>query len=129
LHLKTCILIDDDPDDQEIFQIAINENNDNISCMVFNNAIDALDYLRSTIIYPDVIFVDLNMPRMSGLQCLVELRKIDQINTVPVVVCSTSSDRRFSEEALNNGAAKYIIKPASISELGGILKEIFVKLK
>jgi CheY-like chemotaxis protein len=63
---KTCLLVDDDEDDKEIFSLALTEANPSIKCVVASDGHEALSLLRDGSFIPDYIFLDLNMPLMSG---------------------------------------------------------------
>jgi len=119
-------MIDDDEDDQEIFEMAMGQVDASIACQFVSDGIAALEKLTSDKTYkPDYIFLDLNMPRMSGRQVLQELKKREDLKNIPVVVCSTSSETVFVNEAKELGAAAYIVKPSSLRELVKNLKEFF----
>ena len=122
-----CLLVDDDTDDQEIFHIALKELDRDINCRFAKDGIEGLKILNAVPAFlPDYIFLDLNMPRMNGIQCLTEIKKIDRLQGIPVFMYSTSSDPRFIHESLNLGAAEYLIKPASIRELSKMLEGILI---
>ncbi|MBS1566651.1 MAG: response regulator [Bacteroidetes bacterium] len=121
----TCFLIDDDVDDQDIFILALGEVDKSIHCHVASDAADALKRLGSGELQPDFIFLDLNMPRMNGKQCLSHLKKIDFLTDIPVIIYSTSSDLRDKNETEQLGAADYIVKPNSVSALAEILARFF----
>jgi PleD family two-component response regulator len=124
----TFFLIDDDIDDQEIFLIALEGISETIKCKYANDGIKALEKLnRDTSFIPDYIFLDMNMPRMNGKECLVEIRKIDRLKQVPTFIYSTSVDPRMVEEVKHLGATDVIIKPTSIKVLSDILKNLIVK--
>ncbi len=125
----TCLIIDDDPDDQEIFALAIEEMGPAYHCSFANNATDALQQLQASQPTPDYIFLDLNMPRINGLQCLAELKKIPATQSIPVVMYSTSSEHHFSSLAMAAGATAFVSKPSRISDLVVILKDIFSKIQ
>ncbi|MDB5274496.1 MAG: response regulator [Chitinophagaceae bacterium] len=120
-----CLIAEDDVDDQEIFSIAIKELDDSYDCTYTLNGIDALDRLTNGMLLPDYIFLDLNMPRMNGIQCLEEIKKIPHLSHIPVVIYSTSSGQSFIDEALLHGAVTFITKPSRISDLVTILKDFF----
>jgi len=125
---KICFMVDDDIDDQEIFLIALDEIEENVKCVFANDGFEALQKLHGDPFFePDYIFLDLNMPRMNGKQCLAELKKINRLSSIPIIIYSTSSDRKFINETNQLGATAYFTKPSSITELAKKLAE-FLKL-
>lgn len=121
-----CLLIDDDQDDQEIFTLALEESGLNTQCTTCNNASEALQRLtKDTTFLPDYIFLDLNMPRINGIQLLTEIKKISHLEHIPVVIYSTSSHPKDKEATLKLGAATFITKPSDIKELSQLLKDFF----
>ena len=70
-----CFLIDDDDDDRKIFGIALSKIDEGIEYRYAANGIEAIDHLKATTKIPDYIFLDLNMPKMTGVECLIELKK------------------------------------------------------
>lgn len=124
----TCFLIDDDVDDLEIFAIAVAETGRPVTCMTANDGIDALQKLREDDTFtPDFIFLDLNMPRMNGKQCLTEIKKIERLVHTPVVMYSTSALQRDIDDTLQLGAAHFLTKPTSISKLTETLQQLLQK--
>ncbi len=119
-----CFLIDDDPDDQEIFAMALEKVNPEIKVVFAKDGIDALVQLNDPLFTPRLIFIDINMPRMNGIHCLTELKKIDRLRNVPTFVYSTFNNPQMISETLRLHATDYIIKPPSISLLYDILKKI-----
>lgn len=123
---KTCFLIDDDIDDQEIFALVLKSVNPSITCITANDGIEAISRLRAEEAFtPDYIFLDLNMPRMSGKECLQEIKKIDRLNATPVIVYSTSSEQKDVLETRALGATGYLEKQSSIEELRNRLAHYF----
>lgn len=122
---KTCLLVDDDEDDAEIFAIALNEANPDIKCLTAADGLEALEMLRDPSFIPDYIFLDLNMPLMTGKECLVEIRKRPHLLNTPVIIFSTSASQRDISETQNLGASCFITKPPLISILTERLLEIF----
>ena len=122
------LLIDDDSDDQEIFSIALEKADGNVECVFANDGIQALEILRHDPDFvPDYVFIDMNMPRMNGQQCLAEIKKIDRLKSVPVYMYSTSVSPESLETNKQLGAKDFIVKPSSINELISILKNILRK--
>ncbi|MEP7263903.1 MAG: response regulator [Bacteroidota bacterium] len=126
-YKPTVFLIDDDTDDQEIFGLALNSTNQLVDCVFANDGLDALQKLESTDFIPDFIFIDINMPRMNGQQCLSEIRKIDRFKNTPVYMYSTSIDPITASENKSMGATDFIVKPADIKVLTEILSKILNK--
>lgn len=122
--MKVCFLIDDDLDDQEIFSIALKDADPLIDCVFANDGAHALQKLSNDDFTPDYIFIDMNMPRMNGMQCLEEIKKNERIKNIPVYMYSTSADARTITETKNLGAKEFIIKPSSIPALTEKLNSI-----
>ena len=124
--LRVCLLIDDDIDDQEIFALALDQVSDRFQCRVANNAFEALkQLLNSPGDLPDFIFLDLNMPRMNGRECLAEIKSHEQLRHIPVIIYSTSSLQDDIIQTRKLGAAGFITKPSSIQALSLKLLEVF----
>lgn len=122
-NLKIC-LVDDDNDDRETFRDAFNELHSDNELKTFNNGLEALDYLNATEDVPDILFLDLNMPIMGGLEMLEEIRKNGRYKHLSVAIYSTSSAESDIEQTLAAGANIYIIKPASFQTLVDTLKKV-----
>jgi DNA-binding response OmpR family regulator len=123
---KTCFLIDDDVDDQEIFTIALQQVDPNFHCITAGNGDEALKMLiHPAAELPDYIFLDLNMPRMNGKECLRELKKLDRLKHIPVVIYTTSSSEYDQLTTRTLGAASFITKPFTIAELVAALHAFF----
>jgi CheY-like chemotaxis protein len=121
-----CLLVDDDKDDQDIFRMALGDIDKGIKCTCANNSGEALNILKAPQAEAfDYIFLDLNMPRVNGKQCLKEIKKIPGFQHVPVVIYSTSSDPRDRIETKQMGASNFISKPSDIDLLAKMLADIF----
>lgn len=122
-NLRIC-LVDDDKDDRETFQDAFNELNSDNVLMTFKNGLEAIDYLNAIEDVPDIIFLDLNMPIMGGLETLREIRKNERYKLLSVVIYSTSSSEKDIEETLVAGANIYITKPTNYRVLKNMLTKV-----
>lgn len=122
----TCLLIDDDLDDQEIFKLALQDVNDSVQCLTANDGAAGLQLL-STLenLTPHYIFLDLNMPRMGGKDCLTAIRNIPHLSEIPVIIYSTSSNPMDIRETKSLGASDYIVKQSDINSLKDILAQYF----
>ncbi len=119
----TCFLIDDDPDDQEIFLSVLDSIDPSVKCLTAMNGQEAIKKLGSAEVKPDLIFLDLNMPLMNGKQFLVARNLLVECRHIPVIILTTSSDRSSMEETRQLGAKDYITKPDKFSAWGQVIKE------
>jgi len=117
MRYNNILLIDDDADDQEIFYAALHTISDVVACIAISYAREALEKLRSKEITPDVIFLDLNMPIMTGQQFLLEIKKEEALKTIPVVIFSTTANQTTINLTLELGAHAFITKPTKFDEL------------
>jgi CheY-like chemotaxis protein len=122
--VQHVILADDDEDDCFLFTTAIKEVGKKVKLTCINSCTDLLDYLKKNE-HPDMIFLDLNMPGMHGLECLAEMKAAKQTEETDVVIYSTSGNAELIKEAYAKGAKSYIVKPHSIPELKKILIELW----
>lgn len=119
------LLIDDDHDDRELFEMALQEIRLDADIRTARDGVHALEVLACPDgAVPDIIFMDLNMPRMDGRQLLLRLRGQDRFRDVPVIVYSTSSApaERLSVQRL--GATDYLVKPSSFTALCRDLRDV-----
>lgn len=124
LTTPTILLIDDDTDDQEIFTSALAFIDDSIVCTIAPNGYEGIMQLKEADTLPDIIFLDLNMPMMNGLQFLREIKATSRIKHVPVVIYSTATDMKTIEETRQLGAQQFFTKPEKFSELVGLLHNV-----
>lgn len=124
MSIKSCFLIDDDDDDREIFALALENAHSKSHCIMAKNGVDAIKITNEADFVPNYIFVDLNMPLMSGKECLLALKK-SRFAAVPIIVYTTSSNHKDVEETKKLGATHYLVKPTSVIALTGILSDIF----
>lgn len=121
-------LVDDDIDDTFLFQEVLNDVAPQIVLRTAANGQEAFDALKTMAledaVLPDLIFLDLNMPRMDGKQCLGLLKENEQLQHIPVIMYTTSSHSRDIEEAMQKGAVSFITKPSHISDLKIILASL-----
>jgi len=123
--VKTCFLVEDDEEDQEIFLLALKHANESVKCIIAGNGLEAIEKLTNTDQVVDIIFLDLNMPLMNGKQFLRERKKYSSLEHIPVVIYSTSSELADKEETLNLGARDFITKPTYIADLVKVLSKFF----
>lgn len=125
LQFQSILLVDDDNDDQLLFQDALKEVSDGVYCYVAFNGKNALEKLNSSgTQLPDLIVMDVNMPIMNGIECLSAIKKSDSLNSIPVIMYSTSCSHECEKDCLDNGAAGYMEKPSDYLLLCKQIKHI-----
>lgn len=127
-ELKTCFLIDDDPDDQLIFSLALQQVSGSLTCITADSGFEALEKLGQKSFLPDYIFLDLNMPGMNGIECLLRIKGQHHLRNIPVVIYTTSSNQKDILETNALGAYAFITKPNHITDLSQKLHEVFGRM-
>lgn len=118
-------LADDDEDDRLLFTDAFDELKINTVVNTFNNGKLLMDYLMEPEnILPHIIFLDLNMPIMNGIECLKEIKKNERLKNIAIAIYSTSSANDDVEETFVLGANVYIKKPDDFKKLKNVLNEV-----
>lgn len=116
-NAMTILLVEDDEVDVMNVKRAFKKNNISNPLLVAHNGLEALDILRSTeqnSPLPRIILLDLNMPKMGGIEFLKEIRKDSELAHLSVFVMTTSNEDSDKVEAFNLNVAGYIIKPLSM---------------
>jgi CheY-like chemotaxis protein len=121
---KRIYIIDDDVEDQEIFIEAVKEVDPRVECFTSTNGEEALENLADGKAKPDLIFLDLNMPKLNGKQILNGIKRLDGAKDIPVIMYSTSFGPRDIEEIQRVGAAHHLLKPSRFDELCDSLRKI-----
>jgi len=119
-------LADDDADDRDMFADAMIEIHTDVILKQAEDGIYLLDSLvtLSNAELPEFIFLDINMPRKSGFECLEEIRKHENLKELNVIMFSTSNDPATIQKAFQMGATFYAVKPTSYTKLKSLLEEI-----
>ena len=119
------ILADDDEDDRLFFTDAFDELKINTRVKTFKDGIYLMDYLNGDdITLPNVLFLDLNMPRKSGLECLKDIKKNPKFSDIAIAIYSTSASEEDIEKTFVMGANIYIKKPSDFKTLKKVLSEV-----
>lgn len=119
------LLADDDEDDRTFFKEALQELKVKTVVTLVNDGLQLMNYLNHPESkLPNVIFLDLNMPVKSGLDCLKEIRRNKNLRDLAIAIYSTSSSDENIEEAFVQGANIYIKKPNDFSLLKNVLEQV-----
>lgn len=124
---KIVFLVDDDPDDQILFLDALERIDPSITCLRANGGDEALSMLERLSVAPDIIFVDMNMPRMNGQKCISELKKSRALRDIPVVICSTALSEFDLEKLKLLGVDEAMVKPPAFETYVYTLKAVLFK--
>ena len=125
LNTTRIFLADDDEDDQFMFQEALKEIRLPTSLVTANDGEQLMAALRiSNGNLPDVLFLDLNMPRKNGFQCLREIKEDNKLRALRTVIFSTTSEPDVIQQLYKIGADHYIKKPTEFNELKKIIERV-----
>jgi CheY-like chemotaxis protein len=113
----SVLLVEDDPADALLIEDALAEHGMARSIALANDGVAALEYLRDPAHErPDLIVLDLNMPRMNGRELLAVLKDDSSLGSIPVVVLTTSASPEDIEDAYQQHANAYVMKPVNLDD-------------
>ncbi|MES2354310.1 MAG: response regulator [Pseudomonadota bacterium] len=129
---KIILLVEDNPDDEELTLIAFRKSHIVNDVVVSRDGAEALDYLfgtgthagRDLSIMPTVILLDLKLPKVDGLEVLKRLRADDRTRRIPVVVLTSSKEQQDVIESYNLGANSYVRKPVDFLQFMEAAKQL-----
>jgi CheY-like chemotaxis protein len=136
LKLFNVLLADDDTDDCIFFKKALEELQLDTHLTTVNDGEELMKYLdKNSANLPDVLFLDLNMPRKTGFECLTEIKENETLKNLPVIVFTISFGKGISlEQGLANtltwiGAEEYIRKPSDFEQFKQIIYKVIIRLQ
>lgn len=122
------LLADDDKDDRLFFKLALDEVSIPTLLTSVNDGQELMDHLlKNSEHLPDVLFLDINMPRKKGSECLIEIKQDAKLKVLPVVIYSTSFSADLAELYHNNGAHYYLQK-RDFPDLAKSIESVLSKL-
>lgn len=132
MKTKHILLVEDNPDDVELTVRALAKSHVANSLDLASDGVEALEYLAGTgkfagrdpDVLPQVILLDLKMPRMDGLEVLRRIRADEKTRLLPVVVLTTSSEERDRVESYKLGANSYIRKPVDFVQFAESVRQL-----
>ncbi len=105
-----------------LFKEIINDMNEKTHVTTLSNGVELMDYLNSNSkALPDLLFLDLNMPQKSGMDCLKEIRRNGKYDDMAIAIYSTSNFDKDVDQTFDEGANIYITKPSDFEELKKVL--------
>ncbi|HZV44675.1 MAG TPA: response regulator [Saprospiraceae bacterium] len=127
MHIEPIhiLLADDDENDRLIFNDAFEEIKIKTVVNMVKDGIELMQYLQTPgTKIPHLLFLDLNMPRKGGMECLMEIKKLDCFKDLAIAIYSTSASDEDVEETFIRGANVYIKKPSDFEQLKRILTKV-----
>ena len=129
---RTVLLVEDSVDDEVLILRAFKKHNQRDQMVVVRDGQEALDYLlgtgtyagRGTVALPAVVFLDLKMPKIGGLEVLRRLRGNRLTRLMPVVILSSSNEERDLLDGYSLGANGYVRKPIDYRELTEAIRQL-----
>ena len=123
--VRRILMADDDVEDQEMVAMAFKAAGIYEDLRFVNDGVELLDYLHHAGSFegevdaprPDLILLDLNMPRLDGHGALRQIKNEESLSNIPVIVFTTSTSEKDVEETYRQGAQSYIVKPFSFADL------------
>jgi two-component system response regulator len=132
MKAQQILLVEDNPDDVQLTLRALQKNNIANEVVLAEDGVEAIDYFtgrgrfagRDTSTLPQVVLLDLKMPRMNGLDVLRSIRADDRTSLLPVVVMTTSSEDRDRIESYKLGANSYVRKPMDFNQFAETVRQL-----
>ncbi|MBC7553172.1 MAG: response regulator [Taibaiella sp.] len=120
-YVHHILLADDDADDCQLFNEALEEINIAYKLTTVRNGEQLMTLLNHQTPLPDILFLDLNMPRKNGFECLSEIKKSERLHKLPVIIISTSFEQKIVDQLYQRGAQDYLRKPNEFSKLKSLV--------
>jgi CheY-like chemotaxis protein len=123
------LLVEDNPDDAFMTMEALREGKVHNQVHLVEDGVEALRYLRrqgqhADVPRPDLILLDLSLPRLGGLDVLAEIKQDDELKRIPVVIMTSSKREQDVLRAYNNHANCYVTKPVDLEQFLGVVRKI-----
>jgi two-component system, response regulator len=110
------LLVEDNPNDAELTMRALKRANVDAHLIIARDGAEALEFLISDRPKPKVIFLDLKLPKVDGIEVLRQVRTDDRTRAIPVVVLTSSQEERDITECYKLGANSYVVKPVEFDK-------------
>lgn len=118
------LLVEDDPDDVDLMQEALAANKVSYEIETINQGDKVIPYLKVCKKFPDVIILDLNIPKLHGREVLKQVKTSDDLASIPVAILTTSSSPAEREICLEVGADIFMTKPSSVDGFNEMIASI-----
>ena len=120
----SVLLVEDDPGDVVLIEEAFEHNKVRNRLKIVGDGVEAMDYLRSGAARPDLVLLDLNLPRKDGREVLAEIKKDEDLGRIPVVVLTTSAADEDILRSYQLHANAYVTKPVDFERFISVVRQI-----
>lgn len=120
----SILLVEDDPDDVELMRDALLEKDVAFNLDVVKQGDAVIPFLKSCKKFPNVILLDLNLPKLHGREVLVKLKEDADLKHIPVVILTTSSSQSEKDYCLEAGATEFLTKPTTVEGFASCISSI-----
>jgi len=132
MRTNMILLVEDNPDDEALTLRALQKNNILNEVVVARDGVEALDFLfgtgahagRDLTIMPEVILLDINLPKINGLEVLAKIRKNEWTKLLPVVILTTSNEEQDKIKSYTLGANSFIRKPVDFQQFSEAIRHL-----
>ncbi len=126
LKERRLLLADDDADDCRFFKEALEDLREPAQLHTVSNGIQLMQYLNQGINLPHLVFLDINMPGQSGMDCLLAIKADPGLKHIPVIIFTTSLDHALAMQLYQTGAHYYVRKPGGFAELKSVISKVLL---
>ena len=125
------VMADDDPDDRELMMEAVREMEQRISATLTLDGRMLMSYLnellKRNVALPDLVVMDINMPRMNGKEALLAMKQNEALEKIPVAILTTSNDEQVKEELTHLGACGFYTKPVELELYRSLIQQMLLE--
>src|SRR5687767_4367439 len=118
------LLVEDDQDDVELMQDALRDNDINFTMEIVRQGDKVIPFLSSCKNFPNIILLDLNLPKMHGREVLSRIKQSEEFKHIPVAILTTSSSQAEKEFCLKAGATDFLTKPSTVDGFNKTIQSI-----
>lgn len=132
MHRKFVLLVEDNHDDVELTLRALSKSDTTVEVVVAHDGVEALGFLYGTGAYggrninvmPAVVFLDLKLPRINGFEVLERIRSDERTKLLPVVILTSSNEKKDLIRSYELGANSYVCKPVDFTEFSNAIRQL-----